>query len=552
MFRRILMSFWLSLALLTPAFSEGRSIIVLDASGSMWGQIDGQTKIDLARTALADVVGKIPAENEIGLMAYGHREKGSCTDIELIVPPAAGTGQQIIDAANKLKFLGKTPLTEAVRRAAEAMRSTEEKATVILITDGIETCEADPCALGAELENTGVDFTAHVVGFGLTAEEGKQVACLAENTGGQYIAASDLDSLTLALETTVILPAEPEPAPEPEPVTPAAPAALEVNFIPTVVLAPGIPKPDDGADIAWELYTIAANGDTGERLWTEYNDLKTKVGPGTYRLLTTVGNATVAKDLTFTEDQLSAPEIVLNAARLFLRPIGEEGGPTLDNAALNIADGAEINTTAYGESRFYVPAGDIVVTGTNGAASVSETLTLAAGETVTRDFLIASGIAAIEGYYVEGMLMEGDGHAVSVLSAKKKIDGSREDFGTAYGTGEQFALPPGDYIARVRQNEAVAETPFSVKAGERVDVAVILNAGVLYASAPGASSIEVLEAKADISGNQTSLAFDYATEINVTVTAGDVLIRAKWDDQVVEQTATVTAGERTEVALAKP
>ena len=71
-----------------------------------------------------------------------------------------------------MKFLGKTPLTEAVRQAASTLKSTEAKATVILITDGIETCEADPCALGAELEASGVDFTAHVVGFGLTAEEG--------------------------------------------------------------------------------------------------------------------------------------------------------------------------------------------------------------------------------------------------------------------------------------------------------------------------------------------------------------------------------------------
>ena len=85
-----------------------------------------------------------------------------------------------------MKFLGKTPLSAAVKQAAEALKYTEDKATVILITDGLETCEADPCALGKELEQSGVDFTAHVVGFGLTAEEGKQVACLAENTGGKY------------------------------------------------------------------------------------------------------------------------------------------------------------------------------------------------------------------------------------------------------------------------------------------------------------------------------------------------------------------------------
>ena len=153
------------------AAAADRAIIVLDASGSMWGQIDGRPKVDIARETLKTVLQSVPADTELGLMAYGHREKGSCTDIELVVPPAAGTESAIGQAADTMKFLGKTPLTAAVRQAAEALRYTEEKSTVILITDGVETCEADPCALGKELEAGGVDFTAHVVVFGLTADE---------------------------------------------------------------------------------------------------------------------------------------------------------------------------------------------------------------------------------------------------------------------------------------------------------------------------------------------------------------------------------------------
>ncbi|TIT71797.1 MAG: hypothetical protein E5W56_21360, partial [Mesorhizobium sp.] len=108
--------------------------------------------------------------------AYGHRQKGSCEDIELIVPPQAGSASAISAAADSMKFLGKTPLTAAVKQAAEALKYTEDKATVVLITDGLETCGGDPCALGKELKETGVDFTADVVGFGLTADEGKQIA----------------------------------------------------------------------------------------------------------------------------------------------------------------------------------------------------------------------------------------------------------------------------------------------------------------------------------------------------------------------------------------
>lgn len=206
------------LALCASAGAADRTMIVLDGSGSMWGQIDGRPKLEIARETLRAVLPTIPADREIGLMAYGHREKGSCSDIELVVEPAAGTATAISEAADRMRFLGKTPLSEAVRRAAESLRYTEDRATVILITDGIETCNADPCALGNELERSGVDFTAHVVGFGLSRDEGRQVACLAENTGGRYIEAGDGDALSDALTETVAAPPAGPAEAKPDPV----------------------------------------------------------------------------------------------------------------------------------------------------------------------------------------------------------------------------------------------------------------------------------------------------------------------------------------------
>lgn len=534
-----------ALAFPTLVHAEGRSIIVLDGSGSMWGQIDGKPKLEIARDALAEVLKSIPADTELGLMAYGHREKGSCSDIELIVPPAKGTAQQIADAAARMQFLGKTPLTEAVRQAAADLRSTEEKATVILITDGIETCEADPCALGTELEKSGVDFTAHVVGFGLTSDEGKQVACLAENTGGKYIVADDLASLTMALQTTVV--SAPKPEPEPTP-----PAALDYNFKPTMVMAAGVAKPDDSTDVAWELHVKNADGTTGERLWTEYNDMKANVDPGDYRLVTEMGSVIVESDVSFTADALTAPEINMNAARIIVHPIGIEGGPVLEGAAVRLTASGGINTTQYGDSRFYVPAGEITLTGSIGSAEASDTQTLAAGDTIERNLLIGSGVAAIEGYYVDGMMMEDSGHAVQVLSAQKKIDGSQTSFGTTYGMGGKVTLPPGHYIAVVSQHWASGETPFTIGIGERTEVKVVLNAGVINVKAPGATSIEIYDAKTDINGNRKSLDFDYSDEVNRTGTAGDVIAVANWGEVSAEQRATIKPGERVEVTLAKP
>ncbi len=191
----------------------------------MWAQIQGKTRIEIARETIATVLKDFPADRELGLMAYGHREKGACTDIELVVPPAAGSATAISEAVNKINPKGKTPLSDAVKKAAEELRFTEEKATVILVTDGLETCNADPCALGNELEKAGVDFTAHVVGFGLSEEEGQTGCVPRRKHRGKYIQASDAGQLTEALKTTVVVAPEPAPAPVPEPAKP------EFNFM---------------------------------------------------------------------------------------------------------------------------------------------------------------------------------------------------------------------------------------------------------------------------------------------------------------------------------
>jgi hypothetical protein len=109
-----------------------------------------------------------------------------------------------------------TPISAAVRMAAEQLRYTEQKATVILVSDGEETCNADPCALGKELEAAGVDFTAHVVGFDIAkgSKADRQLQCLAANTGGKYVTAKDAGELNRALQSVAkapVTPAKPKP-----------------------------------------------------------------------------------------------------------------------------------------------------------------------------------------------------------------------------------------------------------------------------------------------------------------------------------------------------
>lgn len=194
----------LLLAASGAAIADTDTMIVFDASGSMWGQIEGQTKIEIAKKAMAEISFGFDDQQVVGLMAYGHRRKGDCGDIETLVVPSIGTASSIAAQIQGIQPKGKTPLSEAVKMAAEQLKFTENKAEVVLITDGIETCDLDPCAVATELENLGIDFKAHVIGFGLSADQGKQVACMADITGGQYVSADDATGLNDALAQVIL------------------------------------------------------------------------------------------------------------------------------------------------------------------------------------------------------------------------------------------------------------------------------------------------------------------------------------------------------------
>src|SRR6056297_1684988 len=82
-------------------------MVVFDGSNSMWGQIDGTAKIEIARSVMGNLLGDWTADRQIGLMAYGHRRRGDCSDIETLINPASGTAPDILERINAITPTGK-------------------------------------------------------------------------------------------------------------------------------------------------------------------------------------------------------------------------------------------------------------------------------------------------------------------------------------------------------------------------------------------------------------------------------------------------------------
>ncbi|MFA7434675.1 MAG: VWA domain-containing protein, partial [Gemmobacter sp.] len=209
----------LGISLLAATALQAEDVmIVYDASGSMWGQIDGVAKIEIARGVMGDLLDTWPAGTNLGLVAYGHRQEGSCSDIETVVPVGPVDRGAFLGVVTGINPLGRTPLAAAVQHAAEELSWRDRAATVVLISDGSENCRYDPCAISAQMAEQGIAFTAHVIGFDLANHEHEELACIAESTGGMFLPARDAAELAAAVQRIGTAIAEAEPAPEPEPV----------------------------------------------------------------------------------------------------------------------------------------------------------------------------------------------------------------------------------------------------------------------------------------------------------------------------------------------
>ncbi len=257
----ILIFYFLGFANAAPS-NPARMVLILDASGSMWGQIDGKAKIQIAKDVMGDLVNQIPANFETGLMVYGHRRKGDCKDIEMMVPVGAHNAAAIKTKVQSISPKGMTPLSDSVRQAAQALRYTENRATVILVSDGLETCDKDPCALASELAMSGVDFTVHVIGFDINKEDQGRLRCLADKTGGLFLTADNAGSLRKALLKTV------EEVKAPPPPVVVNPGTAELEAPANVPVGAAFSVKWKGPNSRGDYITIAEKGSKD----TEYKD----------------------------------------------------------------------------------------------------------------------------------------------------------------------------------------------------------------------------------------------------------------------------------------
>ncbi len=183
-----------------------RILFLLDASGSMKEDFGGKSKYQLAKALLyhiADSIGRMNRNVQFGLRMFGHQSPKSahdCKDSKLEIPFSSNNAYLFRQVMEKATPQGWTPIAYSIFLAANDFPSDPNALNaIILITDGLENCDGDPCATAILLQKKRISLKPFIVGLGIGQQKGEDYFdCV-----GTYYDATDQQSFENVVNVVV-------------------------------------------------------------------------------------------------------------------------------------------------------------------------------------------------------------------------------------------------------------------------------------------------------------------------------------------------------------
>ena len=203
--KNVIVFLLLSLNSLVYSQEKTRILFILDASNSMNLKWDEQTRMESAKEILNQSIQNLKGipNLEIALRVYGHQSNVSnahqdCNDTKLEVPFGTNNTEKIKQKIKTITAKGATPIARSLEAAAGDFPNEKSRNFIILITDGLESCDNDPCAVATKLKEKEVKVTPFVIGIGMDLSYLEQFNCI-----GAYTEAENKNSFKTVLSTII-------------------------------------------------------------------------------------------------------------------------------------------------------------------------------------------------------------------------------------------------------------------------------------------------------------------------------------------------------------
>src|SRR6185312_10730512 len=300
-----------------------------------------------------------------GLVSFGHRRRGDCSDVEVIAPPDSAR-DGVVGPLAKINPIGPGPLTAGLKAAVDAI-GTARPAQIIVVGDGADNCHQDSCAAAADIAKTSPGITIQVIEIGIAAADQGRVACVAEATGGHYYDITDSNGLNAALDEATKLAILSPGAPPPP-----AGASLRVS----ASLAEGGTLLD--VPVSWKIFK---SGDTTSLGESQGSGISAKLPAGSYDVEAKLGSLSARQQVTIEAGSAQSIIVPLNGGHLNIRAAAIKGGEASPTAILTVVSGdTSVAIARNGAADLYLPPAAYTVNVSDGVARTSRSVTLAAGE----------------------------------------------------------------------------------------------------------------------------------------------------------------------------
>ncbi len=179
---------------------KSRLLFVLDGSGSMRAEWNGESRWEMAKKVMGEIIDslKVNSKVEIGLRVYGHqfdRNLKNCQDSKLEIGFAPNNHKAVVDRLASITPQGTTPIAYSLEQAANDFPpNSDTRNIIVMITDGIESCEGDPCAISQGLQKNSVYLRPFIVGLGMEEQAIPYFGCM-----GKFYNALDINGFRKAL-----------------------------------------------------------------------------------------------------------------------------------------------------------------------------------------------------------------------------------------------------------------------------------------------------------------------------------------------------------------
>lgn len=166
-------------------------------------------RIDAAKAAAKGLVKDMQANLRVGLVTYGTGTGSSdaemaagCQDVKTLIPLGPLDHAQMDAQIDGLRPSGYTPISLALSKAAEMLPTDGSAQSIVLVSDGEDTCGQPPCDVAKQLRQQHPGLSISTVGFRTDGPASEQLNCIATSTNGLFVQAANADQLAARLRAT--------------------------------------------------------------------------------------------------------------------------------------------------------------------------------------------------------------------------------------------------------------------------------------------------------------------------------------------------------------